>query len=164
MASASSLATASNPLSELISAALSRKNPATSYCGEITPLEAFQYLAKEGGMLVDVRTVPEWQFVGMPDLDGCKGQLLAISWKVYPEMAENAKFLDHLESAGVALDTPLFFMCRGGGRSSSAANAASQAGYRYCFNVATGFEGAADPQGHRGRMSGWQGSDLPWKH
>lgn len=164
MASAAPLATDQNPLSELLSAASARKNPHTNYQGEILPAEAFAYLVREGGVLVDVRTVPEWQFVGMPELEGCKGQLLAISWKVYPAMAENPGFLEQLASSGVAKDTPLFFMCRGGGRSASAADAATAAGYNYCFNVATGFEGAADAEGHRGRTSGWQGSGLPWKH
>ncbi len=128
------------------------------------PAEAFEYLVKHGGMLVDVRTVPEWQFVGVPDLVGCKGRLAMISWKVYPEMAENPTFLKDFEQLGVDKNTPVFFMCRGGGRSSSAAQAMNAAGYRHCFNVATGFEGDADASGHRGRISGWQGSNLPWKH
>jgi len=164
MASASSQSVARDPLSELITKARARKTPSTAYQGDVTPLEAFQYIAETGGMLVDVRTLPEWQFVGMPDVNGCKGQLIAISWKVYPDMQENPHFVEQLERTGISSDTPLFFLCRGGGRSASAATAMTAAGYSACFNVATGFEGEADAEGHRGRISGWQGLGLPWKH
>ena len=164
MVSSAAANTAAHPLPELVGKALQRKQPGTSYQGEITPIEAFEYLTTTGGMLVDVRTVPEWQFVGVPDTAGCKGQLAMISWKTYPDMTGNADFAEQLERTGVEKDTPIFFLCRGGGRSSSAAEAMARAGYSNCFNVATGFEGAADSQGHRGRVSGWQGSELPWKH
>ena len=112
-----------NALSELISKASTRKSPGCSYQGEILPVEAFDYLVREGGMLVDVRTVPEWQFVGVPDLTGCRGQLALQSWKVYPDMTVNPEFVEKMAAAGVDADTPLFFMCRGGGRSSQAASA-----------------------------------------
>lgn len=164
MANAATLKTAGNPLSELVGRASSRKIPGSNYQGEITPLEAYEYLLKNGGMLVDVRTVPEWQFVGVPNIQGCKGEFAAISWKVYPDMSLNASFADQLASTGVDKEAPIFFMCRGGGRSSSAAAAMTDLGYSNCFNVATGFEGEADAEGHRGRISGWQGAGLPWKH
>jgi len=164
MANASSLQTARDPLSELVNKASSRKSPHTNYLGEITPLEAFEYLVQTGGMLVDVRTIPEWQFVGIPNIAGTKGQFAAISWKVYPEMSQNEAFAEQLAATGVSKDTPIFFMCRGGGRSSSAAQAMTALGYSACFNVATGFEGESNAEGHRGRTSGWQGLGLPWKH
>ena len=162
-ATAASISTG-DTLSELFSKASKRKNPASNYVGELLPLEVFEYLVREGGLLVDVRTVPEWQFVGMPDLDGCKGAFTAISWKVYPTMSENSDFAAQLAQTGVDKSTPIFFMCRGGGRSAAAAQAMAAAGYTACFNVATGFEGEADEQGHRGRVNGWQGAGLPWKH
>ena len=79
-------------------------------------------------------------------------------------MSENLDFAAQLAQTGVSKESPIFFMCRGGGRSSSAAQAMTALGYTACFNVATGFEGDADEQGHRGRTSGWQGAGLPWKH
>lgn len=164
MASAAALSSPPDALLELVNKANSRRQGATSYEGEVTPAEAFSYLAATGGVLVDVRTVPEWQFVGVPDLTGCKGRLAMISWKVYPDMAVNPEFLQKFEHLGVGCDTPLFFICRGGSRSSSAAERLCVAGYRHCFNVATGFEGEPDERGHRGRKNGWQGSGLPWKH
>ena len=73
MASAATVLSAENPLSELVTKALTRKEPSCNYQGELLPAEAFDYLARHGGMLVDVRTVPEWQFVGVPDNQGLQG-------------------------------------------------------------------------------------------
>ncbi len=151
-------------LQQLTAIAASRKNLTSCHSGDVTPLEAYEYIAREGGILVDVRTVPEWQFVGIPDLSGCKGKMIQLSWKIYPDMTENSSFKQQLAEAGAQKDSALFFICRGGGRSSAAAQSMASSGYLYCFNVLSGFEGEANSQGHRGRISGWQGSGLPWKH
>ncbi len=31
------------------------------------------------------------------------------------------------------------------------------------FNILDGFEGAVDPEGHRGTTAGWKVSGLPWR-
>jgi len=36
------------------------------------------------------------------------------------------------------------------------------AGYSRCYNVAGGFEGARDADGHRGTVEGWKAAHLPW--
>jgi hypothetical protein len=36
------------------------------------------------------------------------------------------------------------------------------AGFSKCFNVATGFEGSPDAEGHRGTVDGWKVEGLPW--
>ena len=41
--------------------------------------------------------------------------------------------------------------------------AAQSAGFPHVFNVATGFEGPMDAEGHRGTVSGWKADGLPWK-
>lgn len=162
-----SLATSSasaDALSTLVSNCTPRKHPAVRYLGEILPEEAFAYLQQNGGMLVDVRTIPEWYFVGKADLSGCKGALVEISWKVYPEMDNNPNFASLLAETGATHDTPLFFICRSGGRSAAAATAMADLGYRYCFNVYKGFEGDENAAMHRGHVNGWQGTGLPWTH
>ena len=134
------------------------------YGGDVTPRDAFSYLSRNHAVLIDVRTLPEWQFIGLPDLNGTHGELVTICWKLYPDFSTNVKFSDQLSAVeGVTKDTPLFFICRSGGRSLDAAVAMSALGYRYCFNVAGGFEGDIDPQGHRGTKQGWKASQLPWK-
>jgi rhodanese-related sulfurtransferase len=54
------------------------------------------------------------------------------------------------------------FICRSGGRSHSAAQAATQAGWREAYNVLEGFEGDKDAAQHRGSVGGWKKACLPW--
>lgn len=133
------------------------------YSGEVTPLEAWNYLAShEASALVDVRTQPEWQFVGQPDLRAALGAHHAVSWKMYPTFAENPDFAAALSALQPDRDMPLFFLCRSGGRSLDAAIAMTALGYRYCFNIEGGFEGEPDVARHRGVRGGWKFAGLPW--
>jgi rhodanese-related sulfurtransferase len=77
-------------------------------------------------------------------------------------MAVNPQFIEELAAAGVDKGAPILFICRSGGRSRSAAMAATAAGYRTCYNVAGGFEGPHDPSRHRGGVDGWKALGLPW--
>jgi rhodanese-related sulfurtransferase len=54
------------------------------------------------------------------------------------------------------------FLCRSGVRSRDAAIAMTAAGFKACYNVASGFEGDKDAAGHRGTVSGWKVDGLPW--
>jgi len=45
----------------------------------------------------------------------------------------------------------------------AAAEAARAAGFPRVFNVADGFEGPPDAQGHRGGVAGWKAEGLPWR-
>ena len=49
---------------------------------------------------------------------------------------------------------PLYFLCRSGARSKSAAASMTQAGYANCYNIAPGFEGPHDGAQHRGSVEG----------
>ncbi len=154
----------SSPLAELVARAESRKPQHLAYSGEVTPDEAFYFLQSNDGVLVDVRTLPEWQFTGLPDLSTARGRLLTISWKTYPQFMLNPVFADTIAAEdSIQKDTPLFFLCRSGGRSLDAAIAMTQLGYRYCFNIIGGFEGEPDAEGHRGTSQGWKTTKLPWK-
>ena len=135
-----------------------------AYSGDVAPAEAFRVLSQEGGVLVDVRSLPEWQFTGTPDLAGTPASLLTVSWKTYPNFTVNPDFAAQLETAlGGRKDVPLFFMCKTGGRSLDAAVAMTQLGYARCYNIAGGFEGDQNEQGQRSRKNGWKASNLPWK-
>lgn len=154
---------ADTPLMALLAKAADRKPAALPYSGDVLPEEAYNYLATHPAVLIDVRTLPEWQFTGLPDLSRTQGKCLTISWKTYPTFAMNAAFATQIIAEDISRDTPIFFLCRSGGRSMDAAIAMAQAGYRYCFNIAGGFEGEPDANGHRGTHDGWKAAQLPWK-
>jgi len=134
-----------------------------AYAGDIKPKEAWDLLnSKPAALLIDVRTRPEWAFVGIPDLGSIGKQTVLLSWQVYPSMEVNPDFGGQIKKAAPAADTPLLFLCRSGGRSRAAAEAITELGYSACYNVSEGFEGNHDRERHRGRVGGWKASGLPW--
>jgi len=131
---------------------------------DVPPRSAWDVLKRdEAAQLVDVRTEPEWTFVGVPDLSEAAKNALLIPWQVYPSMQVNAAFVDHLRKAGLTPANHLYFLCRSGGRSLAAARAAQEAGFPNAYNVADGFEGPVDRAGHRGTTAGWKAEGLPWR-
>lgn len=126
------------------------------YSGAVTPEEAWTLIQSLPGVkLVDVRTQPEWQFVGV-----VPGSEL-IEWKRYPLMALNPDFLSRLKAA-VDPENMVLFLCRSGVRSHEAAALAAQHGYTEAFNVLEGFEGDKDDLQQRGKLNGWKAAGLPW--
>jgi rhodanese-related sulfurtransferase len=113
--------------------------------------------------LVDVRTDAEWNFVGLPDLSSVGKQVVPIQWQVYPTMTINPAFADQLKEVGFTPDHHIYFICRSGQRSHAAARAAQAAGFPHAYNVADGFEGSIDADGHRGVAAGWKAEGLPWR-
>ena len=141
---------------------------AQGYAGDVSPNEAWSMLAANPkAQLVDVRTNPEWTFVGVPDLSSLGRKAHFIQWQVYPSMAVDPQFtaatVAILDDAAAEPDTPVFFICRSGARSRNAAIAMTNVGYLHAYNVAGGFEGDLDQEGHRGNEGGWKASGLPWR-
>ena len=131
---------------------------------DVAPEQAWQALAgNPDAQMVDVRTDAEWTYVGLPDLAGLDKRVLLVAWQAFPTGAMNPHFLRQLGEAGVTPADEIYFICRSGARSLSAAEAAYAAGYRRVYNVADGFEGPPDEQGHRGGVAGWKASNLPWR-
>lgn len=148
----------------IIKTAQERKAAHLPYAGEVTTKEAWDFLASHPtAALVDVRSQPEWAFTGLPDLSSLGKKALQISWKLYPSFETNQQFATQITGEGLGADTPIFFLCKTGGRSLDAACAMAQLGYRYCFNIMHGFEGDLDGHQHRGTINGWKASSLPWK-
>jgi len=130
----------------------------------VTPGATWEALSADArAWLVDVRTDAEWNFVGVPDLAEMGKRVVLIPWQVYPTMALNAGFVDQLKQAGCAPDDHIYFICRSGVRSMNAALAARSAGFPRVYNVADGFEGPLDADGHRGEAAGWKAEGLPWR-
>lgn len=146
----------------------SADSAAAPYAGDISPLSAWDILQAEAdAVLVDVRTDAEWAFVGVPDLGALGKELLLLQWQVFPQMARDGAFSQKLDQMlsddGADKDRAVIFICRSGARSRDAAISLTGAGYRRCYNLAGGFEGDLDAQGHRGQVSGWKCAGLPWR-
>ncbi|WP_431281183.1 rhodanese-like domain-containing protein [Humitalea sp. 24SJ18S-53] len=131
---------------------------------DVSPAAAWAALKSDpDAVLVDVRTDAEWTFVGVPDLSEAGKQPVLIPWQVYPSMQVNGAFAEHLRRSGVTPLSKVFYLCRSGARSLAAAQAAQAAGFPNAANVADGFEGPPDAQGHRGATAGWKAGGLPWR-
>ena len=135
-----------------------------TYAGDLTVKQAWDMLTENPkAQLVDVRTEAEFKWVGIPDLSGLGKEAAQVQWKTYPDMESNPDFAAQVASHAQGKDAPLLFICRSGVRSRYAAEMMTAAGFQECYNVAGGFEGDPDDQGHRGTVNGWKVGGLPWK-
>ena len=119
-----------------------------------------------GSVLIDVRTIAEWAYVGLPDLATIGKRPVLVEWQGFPDDRLNTAFVERVTEAlthiGAGRDSELLFICRSGQRSLKAAQAMAAAGFARCRNVADGFEGPLDPTRHRGQLGGWKAKGLPW--
>jgi rhodanese-related sulfurtransferase len=119
-----------------------------------------------GSVLIDVRTIAEWAYVGLPELSSIGKRPVLVEWQGFPDDRLNSAFVERVVEAlnpiDADRDSELLFICRSGQRSLKAAQAMAAAGYRRCRNVADGFEGPLDPVRHRGGLGGWKAKGLPW--
>lgn len=138
----------------------------------IDPMEVFKIIkSDQNSVIVDVRTVEEFNFAGYIDLSQLKdsgNQLLMLPLKLYPEMNYNQKFQETLEGFlknyfSSPSEVKIFFICKTGGRSKEAATYFSNLGYKNCYNINNGFEGDLNEQNQRGKINGWKASNLPWR-
>lgn len=127
------------------------------YAGALTPQEAQEVLQlAPHAKLVDVRSRAELDLVGKIP------QALVIEWAFYPGWSKNPDFITHLRMQ-MDPEALVMFICRSGGRSHHAAEAATQAGFTESYNVIEGFEGEIEPTTkQRGRVNGWKAAGLPW--
>lgn len=131
---------------------------------DIAPAAVMEALRSDpNAQLVDVRTDAEWTYVGLTDLSGVGKEPVLIPWQVFPTMQVNPRFVDMLRETGFTPEHRIYFLCRSGVRSLAAAQAARAGGFPEVFNIAGGFEGVPDAEGHRGNVSGWKAEGLPWR-
>jgi len=134
------------------------------YAGDKSVTETYADLKNDpNAVLIDVRTMAEWQFVGVPDLTELDREAMFINWQVYPQMEILPDFAAAVGQQGVKPGQAVYLLCRSGVRSRSAAIALTEAGFGPCYNIAEGFEGNKDAEGHRGRTGGWKANNLPWQ-
>ena len=136
---------------------------------EATPQETWEALkSNPTAILVDVRTIAEWDYIGLPVLDALGKEVLKVEWLEFPEMTRNEHFAEELLSQlGEEDPSAIYFLCRSGVRSLYAAKAllskiADSNRNIKCVNVLEGFEGNHDEHKHRGTINGWKVRGLPW--
>ena len=136
----------------------------------LLPEEVFESLrGGNNAVLVDVRTLAEWSYVGLPDLSAFNGPLALVEWHRFGEKQINPEFVTQLRNQiNMSAARTIYFICRSGQRSLDAAKLVqadcnARGEQVECINVAGGFEGDLDEAGHRGSKNGWKLAGLPWR-
>ena len=144
-------------ISEILTRAQARAQQANlPYHGALTPQEAHLLLTlAPQAKLVDVRARAEW------DLTGVIPGSVQVEWQTYPGWHLNPYFPQQLKQL-VDHEALAMFICRSGGRSHKAAEAAAQAGFLECYNILEGFEGDRDKVSQQRNLNGWKKAGLPW--
>ena len=99
--------------------------------------EAWARLRSDAGsVLIDVRTIAEWAYVGLPDLATISKRPVLVEWQGFPDDRQNTAFVERVTEAlshiGAGKDSELLFICRSGQRSLKAAQAMAAAGFARC--------------------------------
>ena len=124
------------------------------YAGDVSPNTAYEWMQSGQAVMVDVRSDAEREWVGF--VPGA----VPVAWKQWPGMAMNPLFDEAVKAA--AGGKKIVLLCRSGVRSIAAAQRATQLGLE-AYNILEGFEGDANPDGHRGSQGGWRMHGLPWR-
>lgn len=123
--------------------------------GAMTPDEAWALAEAGEAVIVDVRTLEEYKFVGrVPNSTH-------VPWMCGLSMIRNPSFINEIEKS-FPREKTIILLCRSGQRSVGAAEAMTRAGYTAAYNLDEGFEGALDENRQRGTTNGWRQRGLPW--
>ena len=142
----------------------------------ITSKEAYELLqvGENKILFLDVRTRSEIAHIGMSKVADANVPFMLMAepmiwndeWGSF-EMTRNQNFLNEvkqrLEEKGLNQDDKIFLMCRSGGRSASAADLLTEAGFTKVYSMVDGFEGDMAKNGER-ILNGWKNSNLPWSY
>jgi rhodanese-related sulfurtransferase len=126
----------------------------------------------ENVMVLDVRTMEEYLFVGHPTM-AWKIPLAVQSYewdvdrKQFP-MKPTTDFVARVKKVATH-DSTILLMCRSGGRSAMAINLLAREGFTKLYNIIDGMEGdlVDDPNSvFRGQRlkNGWKNSGCPWTY
>ena len=139
-------------------------NKKDSNVKNITSVECFNRLSEiSNSYLIDIRTKPEWELIGVPDLSSLNKKTILIAWHEYLEMNINKNFENQVAGMNIEKNDNIFLICRSGTRSFHAAKHLASYGYNHCYNVSDGFEGYKNSLNQRSTINGWKCNKLPWK-
>jgi len=132
---------------------------------EITPGEAGELLKSDpNAVVLDVRSKVEFDYVGHPV------GAVHVPWQEFPGWQVDPQFIEKVRqkladrgTANPEKNVTVLSLCRSGSRSRAAAQALAAFGFERVYNIAQGFEGDRDQNGHRGTVGGWRFHGLPWE-
>lgn len=132
---------------------------------EITPGEAGELLKSDpNAVVLDVRSKVEFDYVGHPV------GAVHVPWQEFPGWQVDPQFIEKVRqkladrgTANPEKNVTVLSLCRSGSRSRAAAQALAASGFERVYNIAQGFEGDRDQNGHRGTVGGWRFHGLPWE-
>lgn len=140
----------------------------------LTASEAWEFWESSAQkvVVIDVRTLEEYLFVGHPEMAwNVPAYLQSYEWDEergrFP-MRPNPEFVAAVREIATEEET-IFVMCRSGGRSAKAADRLAEAGFRKVYSIVDGMEGdtvdddQSPDHGHR-VTNGWKNSGLPWTY
>lgn len=140
----------------------------------LTPADAHAALQADPGIIfIDVRDPVEVSFVGHARGMDANVPIATTSRTFDPEagrykMTPNKGFVAQasaiIQREGATKDTPVFVICRSGGRSAAAARALIKAGYANVWNLVEGFEGDMNKATGTRSLNGWRNAGLPWAY
>ena len=156
-------------------------NPATLNPKKVTSLGLYvstadavaALKANPGIVFIDVRTPQEVAAIGRPvPVDAIVPVAIFTEGAIdpatgHPPAVPNPDFAAGVQAevarAGGDKTSPVFVMCRSGGRSAMAANILAKAGFSNVWSLVEGFEGDADAAGKR-TINGWRNAGLEWNN
>ena len=106
---------------------------------EINVNDAYENLKRlHNSYLIDVRTKSEWEIDGVPDTNELINRLIKLTITLSGGI-ENEDFLNKINDLKLNSNDHLFFICRSGVRSITAANKVSTLGFKNLYNITGGF-------------------------
>ena len=140
----------------------------------VTAREAYEKwrAAPQDVMVIDVRTLEEFIFVGHPTMAWLIPFVAQTHrWNAAQQMYDMEPLPDFVERVRKVAkpSSTLLVTCRSGGRGAMAVNALAKAGFTNVYNITDGVEGdeVKDPEsvfvGQR-LVNGWKNSGAPWTY
>ena len=130
----------------------------------ITASAAWRWLQSDSTIrLIDIRSTPEFLFVGHPVGAVHVPYIDEPDWEPNPCFTTQVRdLLPVVADQKVKREGFIFLICRSGERSKAAGQVLIEAGVDNVFSIIDGFEGPLNEQDHRSGISGWRYDGLPW--
>ena len=130
----------------------------------ITASAAWRWLQSDSTIrLIDIRSTPEFLFVGHPVGAVHVPYIDEPDWEPNPCFTAQVRdLLPVVADLKVKREDLIFLICRSVEPSKAAGQVLIEAGVDNVFSIIDGFEGPLNEHAHRSGISGWRYDGLPW--